>query len=121
MKRMIAWLAILVLVGGAAWAAPKSVDERVADELAIYSEALALSDEQAAALREGLTRKITIGHEAQGIKQGGDKARAARRVTLTPSERPFARIRRRADAESRQLTYNDILPVSRGRYFTPGR
>jgi len=76
MKRMIAWLAILMLVSGAAWAAPKSVDERVADELAIYSEALALSDEQSAALREGLTKKITIGREAQEIKKGGDEARA---------------------------------------------
>ena len=76
MKRMIAWLAILMLVSGAVWAAPKSVEQRVADELAIYSEALALSDEQAAALSEGLTKKITIGREAQEIKQGGDEAKA---------------------------------------------
>ena len=76
MKRMIAWLATLMLVSGAAWAAPKSIEQRVADELAIYNEALALSDEQAAALSEGLTRKITIGREAQEIKQGGDETKA---------------------------------------------
>jgi len=76
MNRMIAWLATLMLVSGAAWAAPKSVEQRVADELAIYNEALALSEEQAAALSEGLTKKITIGREAQEIRKGGDEARA---------------------------------------------
>ena len=76
MKRMITWLSALMLVAGAAWAAPKTIEQRVADELAIYNEALELSEEQAEAIGKGLTEKITIGRQAQEIKQGGDAAKA---------------------------------------------
>jgi len=75
MKQMIAWLATLLLISGAAWAAPKSLEQRVSEELAIYTEALALNEEQAAAFEAALTKKITIGREAYEIKKGGDEVK----------------------------------------------
>lgn len=75
MKRIIPFLTALLLIQGVAFAAPKSIEERVNTELAIYTEVLALSEPQAEAIRLGLTDKLTVGREAYEIKKAGDEAK----------------------------------------------
>ena len=75
MKRLIPFLTALLLIPAIALAAPMTVEERVDTELAIYNEALDLSDTQAEAIRKGLTDKLTVGREAYEIKKAGDEAK----------------------------------------------
>jgi hypothetical protein len=69
---LIAMLAALFALAGTVNAAPATLEEKVAGELAVYQEALDLSEEQASVIEDGLTQKISIGQEAYQLKKAGD-------------------------------------------------
>ena len=65
-------LVVLFALGSTAHAAPRSLEQKVADDLAVYQGVIELSEEQSQALEEGLTKKLTIGQQAYELKKAGE-------------------------------------------------